>query len=134
MIPKDGDEIEAGKIYTAPPDNHLLIRTEKQALDFGPPENLWRPSIDVLFRSAAAHYGNRVIGIILTGYLNDGTAGMSSIKRSEGYCIIQDPSQAEYPDVLLSVLDAIEVNFRVPLSKMGETIVSIIEHAAPKQM
>ncbi|MCW3106989.1 MAG: hypothetical protein JWQ09_1495, partial [Segetibacter sp.] len=88
IIPKDREEIESGHIYIAPPDTHLLIRNGKAGLGHGPAENRWRPSIDVLFRSAAAHYGNRVIGIILTGYLNDGTAGMSAIKRSNGYCIV----------------------------------------------
>jgi len=132
LIPKDGEEIEAGKIYIAPPDNHLLIKDGKVALRFGPAENRWRPSIDVLFRSAAAYHGNRVIGIILTGYLNDGTAGMSAIKKSNGYCIVQDPNQAEYPDMPISVLETMEVDYCVPLDKMGETILSIIQHAPPE--
>ena len=128
----DFEEIEAGKIYIAPPDNHLLIKDGKVALRFGPAENRWRPSIDVLFRSAAAYHGNRVIGIILTGYLNDGTAGMSAIKKSNGYCIVQDPNQAEYPDMPISVLETMEVDYCVPLDKMGETILSIIQHAPPE--
>src|SRR5207253_2380232 len=91
-----------------------------------------RPSIDVLFRSAAAHYGNRVIGIILTGYLNDGTAGMSAIKRSNGYCIVQDPNQAEYPDMPLSVLETMEVDYCISLDKMGDAISTIIKNAEPE--
>lgn len=85
----------------------------------GPAENRWRPSIDVLFRSAAVSYGNRLIGIILTGYLNDGTSGMNAIQRSGGTCIVQDPNQAEYPDMPLSVLESMEVDYCVTLNKNG---------------
>lgn len=132
-IPKDGDEIEAGHIYIAPPDTHLIIKDGKTGLGHGPAESRWRPSIDVLFRSAAAYYGNRVIGVILTGYLNDGTAGMSAIKRSKGFCIVQDPTQAEYPDMPNSVLESVEVDFCVPLNKMGEIIYTIVENAQPEK-
>lgn len=128
ILAKEGVEIEAGHIYIAPPDAHLLISDGTVGLGHGPAENRWRPSIDVLFRSAAAYYGNRVIGIILTGYLNDGTAGMSAIKRSKGYCIVQDPKQAEYADMPNAVLEAVDVDFCVPLNKIGETLVSIIKN------
>jgi two-component system chemotaxis response regulator CheB len=95
-------------------------------LGSGPAENRWRPSIDVLFRSAAAYHGEKTIGIILTGYLNDGTSGMLAIKRSGGYCVVQDPNEAEYPDMPLSVLESTEADFCVSLHKMGETIQQII--------
>ena len=131
-IAKNGENIEARHIYIAPPDEHLLVTENEVIIGQGPAENRWRPSIDVLFRSAAAHYGSRVIGIVLTGYLNDGTSGMSAIKRSGGYCIVQDPTQAEYPDMPLSVLEHIEVDYCVPLNKMGETIKTIIENNVPK--
>ncbi|HEX8277783.1 MAG TPA: chemotaxis protein CheB [Segetibacter sp.] len=131
-IAKNGENIEARHIYLAPPDEHLLVKENEVIIGLGPAENRWRPSIDVLFRSAAAHYGNRVIGIVLTGYLNDGTSGMSAIKRSGGYCIVQDPNQAEYPDMPLSVLEHMEVDYCVPLNKMGETIKTIIENDIPK--
>ena len=132
LIPKDGDEIEAGRIYLAPPNTHLLIRDGRAGLAHGPAENRWRPSIDVLFRSAAAHYGNRVIGIILTGYLNDGVAGMGAIKKGNGYCIVQDPNQAEYPDMPLSVLEEMEVNHCVPLGEMGSIIEEIVTNGRPE--
>jgi two-component system, chemotaxis family, protein-glutamate methylesterase/glutaminase len=91
-----------------------------------PQENRWRPSIDVLFRSGAAAYDGRTIGIILTGMLDDGTAGMSAIKRCGGTCIVQDPNEAEYPDMPLSVLKQIDVDYCIPLSEMGGIISKII--------
>jgi two-component system chemotaxis response regulator CheB len=121
-----GDKIEANTIYLAPPDEHLLINEDEIILGSGPAENRWRPSIDVLFRSAAAHHGEKVIGIILTGYLNDGTSGMLAIKRSGGCCIVQDPNEAEYPDMPLSVLESMEADYCVSLNKMGETIQQVI--------
>jgi two-component system chemotaxis response regulator CheB len=121
-----GDKIEANTIYLAPPDEHLLINDDEIMLGSGPAENRWRPSIDVLFRSAAAYHGEKTIGIILTGYLNDGTSGMLAIKRSGGYCVVQDPNEAEYPDMPLSVLESTEADFCVSLHKMGETIQQII--------
>lgn len=124
-----GDKIQANTIYLAPPDEHLLINEDEIILGTGPAENRWRPSIDVLFRSVAAHHGEKAIGIILTGYLNDGTSGMLAIKRSGGYCIVQDPNQAEFPDMPLSVLENMEADFCVPLKQMGSTIQHIIKHA-----
>ena len=125
-IAKNGDKIEANHVYIAPPDQHLLVRENEVVLGQGPAENRWRPSIDVLFRSAAVSYGSKVIGIILTGYLNDGTSGMWAIKRSGGHCIVQDPNEAEYPDMPLSVLESMEVDHCVSLRQMGETVSAII--------
>ncbi|MDB5250103.1 MAG: hypothetical protein JWQ40_4497 [Segetibacter sp.] len=130
---ENGERIKADHIYVAPPDEHLLVKDGHIVIGQGPTENRWRPSIDVLFRSAAVSYGNRVIGIVLTGFLNDGTSGMSAIKRSGGYCIVQDPNQAEYPDMPLSVLESMEVDFCVPLNKMGATIKGILEKELPEQ-
>ena len=81
-----------------------------------------------LFRSAAAAFNSKVIGIILTGLLDDGTAGMAAIKRSGGMCIVQDPNEADYPDMPLSVLNAMNVDFCVSLPKMGELISEILKN------
>lgn len=130
-IAKNGDKIESNCIYIAPPDEHLLVKEGEVVLGQGPEENRWRPSIDVLFRSAAVSYGNRTIGVILTGYLNDGTSGMSAIKRSGGHGIVQDPNEAEYPDMPMSVLESMEVDYCVPLGRIGESIKAIIsDHTA----
>ena len=121
----EGSLIEGDHIYIASPNLHLLVKKGMILLGRGPEENRWRPSIDVLFRSAAAAYSNRTIGVVLTGSLDDGTAGMQAIKRSGGVCIVQDPNEAEYPDMPLSVLNSQEVDYCIPLVDMGEVIESI---------
>jgi two-component system chemotaxis response regulator CheB len=127
----DQKPIEKGCIYIALPNQHLLIKEDKVIVGHGPEENRWRPSIDVLFRSAAVAYDSRVIGIILTGLLDDGTAGMWAIKRSGGTCIVQDPNEAEYPDMPISVLNKMDVDFCVSLSEMGKIISQIIKNKPP---
>jgi len=130
QIGRHGDAIARGQIYIAAPDEHLLINDNKIIIGHGPPENRFRPSIDVLFRSAAASAGERVIGIVLTGLLNDGTAGMMAIKQCGGYCIVQDPNEAEYPSMPLSVLENMEADHCVSLKAMGD----IIERITQKQI
>src|SRR5688572_2762208 len=109
-IANDKEPIEPGTIYLASPNAHLLVKDKNILLGHGPTENRFRPSIDVLFRSIAADFGERSIGIVLTGFLNDGTVGMNAIKQSGGYTIVQDPNEAEYPDMPLSVLETMEAD------------------------
>lgn len=118
-IAKDDEPIVRGHIYMAAADKHLLVKKRNLLLGQGPPENRWRPSIDALFRSAAVAYDGHVIGIILTGLLQDGTAGMLAIKKSGGICVVQDPKEAEYPDMPQAVLDNVEVDYCLSLSQMG---------------
>src|SRR2546423_5551127 len=118
-IAENGERIRRGHIYMALPDSHLLVKKGKIILGNGPPENRWRPSIDTLFRSAAVAYSGRVIAIILSGMMHDGTAGMLAVKRCGGTCIVQDPREAEYPDMPLSVLNNMRVEYCVPLIEMG---------------
>ncbi len=126
-IATDGATIQKDHIYIASPNLHLLVKKGTIVLGRGPEENRWRPSIDVLFRSAAAAYSTRAIGIVLTGLLDDGTTGMLAIKRSGGTCIVQDPNEAEYPDMPLSVLNTMEVNYCIPLTNMGEVLLGITQ-------
>ncbi len=126
-IAEEDMAIERGHIYIAPPNQHLLVKRGKIILGRGPEENRWRPSVDVLFRSAAAAYSTRVIGVVLTGSLDDGTAGMLAIKRSGGISIVQDPNEAEYPGMPLSVIGNMEVDFSISLSKMGEVIIPLTQ-------
>lgn len=119
IVPKGEEQIVAGNIYIASPDWHMLLKKGTIHLIRGPHENRYRPSIDVLFRSAAANYDSHVIGIVLSGMLDDGTSGMSAIKRSGGICIIQEPTDAAFPDMPNSVLNNVEVDYRVPVADMG---------------
>ncbi|HXR84750.1 MAG TPA: chemotaxis protein CheB [Hanamia sp.] len=128
---EDNMPIRKGNIYFSQPNKHLIIKDKIVKLGCGPAENRWRPAIDVMFRSAAAAYDGHTIGIILTGMLDDGAAGMVAIKRCGGTCIVQDPNEAEYPDMPLSVLEEIDVDYCIPLSKMGGTILKIITAKEP---
>jgi two-component system chemotaxis response regulator CheB len=116
------DTIEEGHIYLAPADEHLFLKRGKIRLLHGPHENRWRPSIDVLFRSAAAAYDSHVTGVILSGLLDDGTSGMSAINRSGGVCIVQEPSEAEYDEMPLNVINNVPVDHRVLIQDMGYII------------
>jgi len=122
----DEQQIKKGHIYIAIPNFHLLIKQGRVKLGHGPTENRWRPSIDVLFRSAAAAYDSHVTGIILTGLLDDGTSGMWAIKRTGGTLVVQDPNEAEYPDMPLSVLNRMEADYCISLSEMGSVLDKII--------
>ncbi|MDV3000054.1 MAG: Protein-glutamate methylesterase/protein-glutamine glutaminase [Chroococcopsis gigantea SAG 12.99] len=103
--PRSGELIQPGTIYIAPPDHHLVIREPRLYLTRGPKENNCRPSIDVLFRTAAYSYGPRVIGIVLSGTLDDGTAGLIAIKEAGGVSIVQNPKEAlwEHPTFVMSI-------------------------------
>jgi two-component system chemotaxis response regulator CheB len=138
-IARNETVVEAGHIYMADSDRHLVVKKGTMLLGEGPVENRWRPSIDVLFRSAAAAYDGRVIGIILSGLMQDGTAGMLAIKRSGGTLIVQDPGQAEYPDMPRSVLDNMEVDYCLPLEQIGQVLLEkskngVHRHTVPKDV
>ena len=121
----DGVVLEPDHIYVAVPNQHMIIKDGKIMLGSGPEENRWRPSIDILFRSAAVTYGSNATGVILSGLLDDGTSGMWAIKRSGGICIVQDPEEAEYPDMALSVINHMEVDFVSALVEIGPQIAQI---------
>lgn len=129
--PRDGALIEAGRIYVAPPDHHLLLEDGRVLVKKGPKENRFRPSVDALFRSAAYTYGPRVIGVVLTGMLNDGTSGMWSIKRLGGLGVIQQPDEALYPSMPASVLEYVEVDHQVPVGEMGPLLTRLVQEPAP---
>lgn len=134
-----GMPVERGHIYIAPPRQHLLVDENQVLLGMGPEENRWKPSVDVLFRAAAASWSNRVTGIILTGMLDDGTAGMVAIKKSGGTCIVQDPAEAEYPGMATAVLNAMDVDACLPVADMGahlKKITSVVKEAiaAPQEV
>lgn len=123
--PKDGERIARGHIYVAPPDNHLLLERGYMRVVRGPKENRHRPAIDPLFRSAARSYGTRTVGIVLSGMLDDGTAGLLAIKRRGGLAIVQRPSEALYPSMPQSALNHVQVDYCLSLAEIGPLLVSL---------
>ena len=120
--PEDGDPIEAGRIFVAPPDHHLLLERGRVRVKRGPKENRHRPAVDPLFRTAALAYGPRVVGVVLTGARNDGTAGLMAIKRRGGVAIVQDPAEALFASMPEHALEYVEVDHRVPLENLASLL------------
>lgn len=114
----DGQPIERGHIYVAPIDHHLLVERERMRVTKGPKENRFRPAIDPLFRSAAYAYGPRVIGVVLSGALNDGTSGLWTIKDLGGIAIVQDPEDALVSGMPSSALENVDVDYRLPVAEI----------------
>jgi two-component system chemotaxis response regulator CheB len=121
----DGQPIETGCVTVAVPDRHLLLVDGTVRLGDGPRENLTRPAIDPLFRSAALSYGARSVGVILSGMLNDGAAGLSAIKSRGGTAFIQHPLDAEADQMPLAALESVEPDGVVAAADLGATIARI---------
>jgi two-component system chemotaxis response regulator CheB len=121
----DNEVIKSNHIYVAPPDRHLLLDKGVVRVTRGPKENRFRPAVDPLFRSAAEHYGRRVIGIILSGALDDGTAGLWTVKSRGGLAIVQEPAEATVSSMPESALAAVEVDYRVPVAEMAPLLVRL---------
>ena len=125
-LARHGEFFKPGRIYIAPPDSHLLVKATKMLVTKGARENRHRPGIDPLFRSAAAAHGARVIGIVLTGMLDDGTAGLIAIKKCGGVAVVQDPREAAYSGMPISALDHADVDFCVSLAEMGSLAATLV--------
>lgn len=121
-----GERLVHGRILVAPPDHHLTIVDGHTQLDRGPLENRVRPAVDVLFRSAAAWCGARVIGVVLTGHLSDGSAGARAIKRTGGVVIAQSPDDAESPSMPRATIAIAHPDHVVPLEEMGALLRTIV--------
>jgi len=122
LTPEDGAPIEPGRIYVAPPDRHMMLEPGRVRIVHGPKENRHRPSVDVLFRSAARAYGPRVIGAVLSGALDDGTAGLIAIKVRGGTAVVQDPSEAFSDGMPRNAMRYLEVDHVVAASELGKLL------------
>lgn len=125
--PVDGELIQSQTVYVAAPDHHLLIEHDRVLVKRGPKENRFRPSIDALFRSAAYSHGSKVIGIVLSGALDDGTSGLWTIKRLGGTTIVQAPDEAQFDSMPLSALEQVEVDHCMTIREMGD-LLGALEH------
>lgn len=128
--PIDKEEIKTNQIYVARPDHHLLIEPGIICLSRGPKENSFRPAVDPLFRSAAQVYGPKVIGVVLTGGLDDGTAGLWAIKKLGGTAIVQDPDDAMFPSMPRHALQHVDVDHCVPLAQIAPLLSQLVRTAA----
>jgi two-component system chemotaxis response regulator CheB len=127
----DMDPIVMGRIYVAPPDKHLIIEKDKVRVTHGPKENGFRPAVDPLFRSAAYHLRSRVIGIILSGGLDDGASGLWAIKKYGGVAIVQDPDEAEVSSMPQNAIRAVQVDHIVTIADMAPLLVKLTREEAP---
>ena len=126
-----GHALRPGRILVAPPDHHLVLQGDTVQLTRGPKEHHTRPAVDPLFRSAALSLGPRVIGVLLTGGLDDGTAGLQAIKQCGGLVVVQDPLDAEDPSMPGAALQAVEVDHCVPLARIAPLLVELVRQTVP---
>ena len=127
------ERIRPGRVYVAPPDGHLLLEPGHVRVTHGPKENRFRPAIDPLFRSAAQVFGPRVVGVILTGGLDDGTSGLWAIKRLGGTAVVQDPEEAFMPSMPLSAINRVEVDYTLPVAEIAPLLVRLASTSAAEQ-
>ena len=123
---EDGQPLEKATIYVAPPDHHMLVQDGRIRLSRGPKEHHTRPAVDPLFRSAALAAGPRVVGVVLTGRLDDGTAGLSAIKQCGGIAVVQDPAEAEHPGMPRSALQSVAVDHCLPLEGIAAQLQRLV--------
>lgn len=127
----ESQEVRTAHVYVAPPDRHLFFQDGNLITFRGPRENCARPAINPLFRSAAAERGSRVIGVLLTGLLDDGVAGLDSIRQCGGLAVVQEPDDAEFPDMPRHALTAGVVDHTITLADMGGLLSNLVVQSAP---
>lgn len=128
QLATNGAPLAAGHLYLAPPDRHLLVKDQHLLVTKGPRENSYRPAADSLFRTAAVEYDSCVIGVVLTGMLHDGTAGLDFVKRCGGTTVVQ--ADAEFASMPESALRQVAIDYAVPLAEMGSLLLELVR-AAP---
>lgn len=130
--PQDGERIRHGHVYIAPPDFHMLVQGNHIRVLQGPRENLHRPAIDPLFRSAALSAGRRVIGVILTGMLDDGTSGLMVLKAHGGVPIVQDPETAMFSAMPRNALEQVPDAKVLPLEEIPAELLRLVREELPE--
>jgi two-component system chemotaxis response regulator CheB len=128
---RDGEPIKPGRVYVAPPDFHMLVKNGTVRLARGPTENSHRPAIDPLFRTAARRYGRRVVGVVLSGVLDDGTAGLLSVKNRGGLAVVQDPDDALYSGMPQNALENVAVDYTLPVAEIGPLLARLAAEPLP---
>ncbi len=124
---RDEQQVEPGHIYVSPPDHHMLLANGLIRLEHSPREHRTRPSIDVLFKSAATYYGRRVVGVLLSGaFSSDGTAGLWQIKQRGGIAIVQDPDNAEFAEMPKSAIDNVAIDYVLPVSDIAARLTELV--------
>jgi two-component system chemotaxis response regulator CheB len=132
QIAKNNLRVKKKHVYIAPSDHHLIIEKNIITLSKGPRINFSRPSIDILFTSAANSYGSKVIGILLSGLLDDGTSGLNDIKSQGGLCIVQDPKEAIHNDMPLNALENVTIDYCLPVEKIAKKLSILTKKSAKK--
>jgi two-component system chemotaxis response regulator CheB len=125
VMAQNGERIQPGRVYVAAPDHHLIIEPGRMRLTRGPKENRFRPAVDPLFRSAAQTYGPRVVGIVLSGRLDDGTSGLWAVKQLGGTAIVQDPAEAWLPSMPESAKRNVRVDHVVSAAQIAPLLVRL---------
>ena len=128
----DGEVVEAGQIVVAPPDHHLLLEDHVFRVVRGPTEKSARPAVDPLFRTAARCFGRRVVGVVLSGSLDDGTAGLFEIKRRGGWTMVQDPREALHPEMPQSAIEHVTIDVIADSAALADRIADAVHHRPPR--
>ncbi len=130
---RHGDRLRPGRVLVAPPGQHLLVHDAQVRLDRGPSQNGHRPSADVLFRSVAERFGRRSAGIVLSGTMDDGAAGLHAIARAGGLTIVQDPNESAFPGMPMAALAETSAEVVCPVADMGKHLTEWLEHMAEER-
>ena len=131
VMAKEGEPFARGRIYVAPPDHHLIVGCDHVHVRRGPRENRTRPAIDPMFRSAAVSCSTRVIGVLLSGLLNDGTSGLIAIRRCGGLAVAQDPRDALFGDMPRGAIEQGAVDEVAPLAHLSDALVRLTRQRRP---